>query len=577
MNKLISLLLSLSISFFLASKVYAQLQTLSTIECNDDATINSASPTSNYGTAVNLQASVYQFPPPISLSGINRFYVKFDLSSIPENAVIYDAKVNFYQISYSGLTDLNLLMALSSWSESTVTWNTTVTLDNANPITIASPPNQSQHTYDITSFVTKWHEQGYPNYGFRVSCVDESAGNRGYTFYSSEHTSQNEPELVVRYYTPIDFEGNVVHCTPGNSDGSVNLSNISGGTGNYTIQWYNSSGLMSGQTTSSLSNLSAGYYVARLVDSDATYGTKCTKSKIFLVGTECEETSVVMQLPEILMDDVFSMNTAQYTNYGTTNYLYAGEHYNNELHSYLKYNFGGLDGIVPISAEIQLRRHWHIGFSSEDELQLEKKNFYWNESIATYSTLMSSESSTTNTFQLIQSPTYTWTADVLDGFKDYVQNPSSRFNFKMTRTDNSPLSSDNSYGFKSSNNSASIRPKLSITFIPTGNCFYSPVERRISSRLLLLANNLLKFSYDESYAIESGKKLDYKIFNTNRTVVAGVIGGSALVTGSPILDHKKGFIQNVLDLSSLSLSSGYYTLEVYLEKNETRYLKFKID
>jgi hypothetical protein len=96
-----------------------------TLLSNDDALVNSSKPDKNYGTA-NL--SVYYSNVEYNLS-----YLKFDLSAIPDSAVITKAELHLW--SYTPLVDGNpaysnnpvvdlKYVSNDEWDESTITWNT---------------------------------------------------------------------------------------------------------------------------------------------------------------------------------------------------------------------------------------------------------------------------------------------------------------------------------------------------------------------------------------------------------------------------------------------------------------------
>jgi hypothetical protein len=89
--------------------------------------------------------------------------------------------------------------------------------------------------------------------------------------------------------------------------------------------------------------------------------------------------------------------------------------------------------------------------------------------------------------------------------------------------------------------------------------------------------NKLYVLYEEEYNETTNKKLQYRIYNDLHQKVAEVSNtGTATPSASPLVNITEGKNKVVLDLSGLSLSAGYYTLEVINSKNEKQYLRFKI-
>lgn len=91
-----------------------------------DASLKNLAPNNNYGSANDV--SVYLS----FIEGTERsaLLVRFDLSSIPADAIIETATLQFYlNASYNAdPVDLTIRSVSSPWAESTVTWNTAPTV-----------------------------------------------------------------------------------------------------------------------------------------------------------------------------------------------------------------------------------------------------------------------------------------------------------------------------------------------------------------------------------------------------------------------------------------------------------------
>jgi len=92
--------------------------TLTVSPPNDDAYVCSSYASTNYGSSTDLR--VRQF----DSGSLYRSFLKFDISSIPSDAIITDAKLKLY-VNYRSANDNWELHAVSddSWDEDSITWN----------------------------------------------------------------------------------------------------------------------------------------------------------------------------------------------------------------------------------------------------------------------------------------------------------------------------------------------------------------------------------------------------------------------------------------------------------------------
>lgn len=176
-----------------------------TVFAEADATVNSFNSNSNYGSGLRLDAAPSRGA--CGLRGESRAFLRFDLSGIPQTAVINSA--TFRTVAPGGFawggdgTTYTSYVTDDSWSESTITWN-----------------NQPAAGDVVGSW---WIWSGYPcQYaafkGNRVAATDiaaqvqtEVAGdqvislrlhNPGYwlSHYSREHTDPTQtPQLIIEW------------------------------------------------------------------------------------------------------------------------------------------------------------------------------------------------------------------------------------------------------------------------------------------------------------------------------------------------------------------------------------------
>jgi hypothetical protein len=100
---------------------------------------------------------------------------------------------------------------------------------------------------------------------------------------------------------------------------------------------------------------------------------------------------------------------------------------------------------------------------------------------------------------------------------------------------------------------------------------YTELKRKLDGGYYIAANNKVRFKYDEEY-MDVDQQLSFNIYKaaTNQIVLTNASFTSVL-TQVNLGDNRYGY-----DLSTFSLASGFYILEVINEKQEKFYLRFKI-
>jgi hypothetical protein len=175
-----------------------------------DAFIVNTTGTTNYGTNPNFAAIAWT-------SGgafLTRGLLAFNLTSIPTNAVITDAKLSLYcnttsdhtqlHSSLSGSNSSYLQKITSSWSEAGVTWNNQPTTTSTGQITLAQSTTSTENylNIDIDALVQDWVSNPSSNYGVLLRLITESH-YRSLIFASSDHgDSTKRPKLEITYTVP---------------------------------------------------------------------------------------------------------------------------------------------------------------------------------------------------------------------------------------------------------------------------------------------------------------------------------------------------------------------------------------
>jgi hypothetical protein len=186
--------------------------TTATLNPSADASINSATPTTNAGTGSQLTIGERND----ESSAVRRSLLKFDLSGIPVNAVVSDAMLRLYVTAdrSSNARTFRVYRLKRAWVEDQVTWNIYSTGNNwqtaggfgANDCEqtgIGSRAMSASETLDAykefsltPSAVQEMISGAFANNGFLVKADTES--DDAYIFNSREAAS-NRPELVITY------------------------------------------------------------------------------------------------------------------------------------------------------------------------------------------------------------------------------------------------------------------------------------------------------------------------------------------------------------------------------------------
>ncbi len=180
--------------FFFCSKNYASTITLQPGSEGKDAYIKAATPSMNLGTE-----SFFVVRGGI-LSQHSILLIEFNLSIIPEHAVVTNALLALDKVSGSTESLLNVYRITSDWSETDVTYENQPSFDLSVPIAniggIALLNTFVE--WDITEFVHYWHEYPSENYGLEMRSW---SGLTNVFFRTSDyetHTSLR-PKLTITY------------------------------------------------------------------------------------------------------------------------------------------------------------------------------------------------------------------------------------------------------------------------------------------------------------------------------------------------------------------------------------------
>ena len=202
---------SLVILVLFTGKIFSQ--TTVTLNCVADANFGYhdgfSTSNANGGNALFNQTF---FQPSASGTGYNcgRSVLKFDLSSIPSNAVILSATLDLYgygpasstgqvtSVGNAGNNPCLISRVSSSWTELGVTWNSqpTITSQDEDTLAVSTSFNQNYLGVDVTNMVTTMHQNQAINYGFMLHQLYESLPANGMFFSSRENILQGSPPVL---------------------------------------------------------------------------------------------------------------------------------------------------------------------------------------------------------------------------------------------------------------------------------------------------------------------------------------------------------------------------------------------
>ncbi len=162
----------------------------------------------NFGENRQFVADAWLFS---GLPGTIRSIIQFDLSSIPADAIISNAKLSLYgwdatsqlgqHSTQSGPNNCYLERITSSWNETNVSWNSQPTTTNVNKVSLpaSTSDNQNYIDVDVTLLLQDMISNPLTSFGFMIKLQNE-AYYRRMNFCSSDHPNSSlHPKLQITY------------------------------------------------------------------------------------------------------------------------------------------------------------------------------------------------------------------------------------------------------------------------------------------------------------------------------------------------------------------------------------------
>lgn len=204
---IIALLLLLNVHVYGQTRITLQPGSIEGI----DAFIYDYNPDSNLGDHPDFIASAWTAA---GSEVIVRSFIKFDLDTIPSNAIICSAKLSLYSYdsphygthsTLSGSNKSYLQRVLQDWEENTITWNNQPQADTVNIVQLAPSIGSIQDytNIDVTNLIRIMSSDSIENYGLMFS-LDREEYYRKMVFGSSDNLDSTlHPKLEISYIDPI--------------------------------------------------------------------------------------------------------------------------------------------------------------------------------------------------------------------------------------------------------------------------------------------------------------------------------------------------------------------------------------
>lgn len=579
--------------------LFAQLSSASMYAVEDSYT-TTALPNNNFGNNITMKSGTeyvagakgtyFQYH--------QRAFVKFDLSSIPTNAIIYSAELRLVLSGNStGTFDWNTKLIKSSWGEGSITANNQPTISSlSGDYVITSPVTSGTQSINVKGMVQRMVYGAANNYGWCIQVNNEAATtNSGAWFHTSEASNQFvRPLLFVQYYLPLTLSNvSISHESGvGASDGSINYDHTSLGSTTHTYQWYNGAGqLMLGEVNKQITNIPYGWYGVEITG--VSTGEKAYYG--FLVGTECEEVTISYRT-----SPNYTFNSYTYDrviaggidyrdqNYGNTTY-FRSDNWNNspwtDIKSYIDFNTWMDDAFTVNQADLALTgwSHWNSGTTNEAQFNL--VNDSWNENVMTWNASPSVAASPIATIPNTTSSNQNSTIDMVDAWNTWKTNNLTNYGveFRLQYFDDN-YNTRHMY-YSPNEATASRRPfwtfKLSlIDNFSFSYCHpdwppHSELQRQLSGAVAMTSAGVLRFQFDEEYKVDAGSFVEFELYDESRTVLASCNSQGTTTGNVAALTYSFDDNRYDLDLSNVpGISNGsYYILEVKTAKGQKRYLK----
>jgi hypothetical protein len=218
---------------------------------SDDAYVNSALPTTNYGAATTLNLQ----------SAAETTFIRFDLSAVPSGytgSSIAKATLKLYVNSVTTAGSLNVDYVTGTWTEKTITYSLQpalgTTIASSVPLTTASKGKYVE--IDVTAAMVEWLNNAQPNDGIALVANSPLVA----TFDSKENTGASHPAEIDIVYAGIAGvnTANGSGLIGGGNSGTLNLALTNTCATNQVLHWNGSAWACATAGTGTITGVTAG-------------------------------------------------------------------------------------------------------------------------------------------------------------------------------------------------------------------------------------------------------------------------------------------------------------------------------
>lgn len=513
-------------------------------------------------------------------SFFRRAFIEFDVSSIPTNAIVYEAKLNITHVGATYVTNPWIAKLLtSSWTEGAVT-------PASQPITSSSSADWSTShiesgntvSIDVRSTVQRMVYGQILNYGWSIQVNNEAATYTSGTNFNSDENGFNQPELMVKYYLPVSLSSvTVTHESEvGANDGAIGFNHSPLDMIGHSYQWIDASGSII-STNQNLTDVSYGWYGLEITGTSngeqAYYG--------FLVGTECKEVTIkYLTRPEYTNNayvyDWVSNSGIDYKdyNFGNSTYLQTDNRYNSstfswvDSKSYLDFNVWMDDAFFVSEANLLVQGFYHYNSGTTNPVELNEVNEFWNEDLVTWNTIPTNSSLVSET--IVNTSTSdqdaTWDFKSLWDTWKLDNNENHGVIFQLEDFDDDV---DAGQMYHSPNGSSINRPEWTFKlglWEEECNVQFAHLDFEMDGYYHIMKSGKIRFIFDQQYDADI---LEFNIYDYHDDLVKTQADFTAVNT-----TYGDNYLTIDVSTSQDCIGRGFFYLEVITSKNEKLYLRF---
>lgn len=529
-----------------------------------------------------------------------RLFIKFDLSSIPANAVIVSATMRFTpsgteNIATTNSTELYLEACNTAWSQTTLSHSSGITNNVVLfPIGISNLVG-TKREFNVTSHVQAMVDGRVPNYGWRMRRSSEGAAT-----LTTKYVSKNgiyapaRPKLEISYYVPAYVSAaTIVHATSGASNGSISPTILEGSSTTRTYQWYDASGIISGATSINLTSRPFGWY--GLKSSGTTAGDDLYQA--FLIGTQCDMVSIVFNPDANYIDDATiynyttgsGLNITDYgqTNFGTNNAIITEQWLNGTWYkrsSLIKFKLWVDPTLEVLEAKMTMTGFTHNPLERPNDSKLTQITSGWKETGVSYN-IRPTVGSNFVTIGNMPAGSGNSTIELKDFFNSWKTNNTNNFglDFSLQNYISPPVSgtTQTRQSYQSSDNTSKPSIAFKVSWVQNGCDLnsYTRFKDALDASFVRTIQGQLKIQFNEDYDQKAGRFAKLVLYDaTNNQIKAGINNDGTLI-GPFLLPAKLlefDYNQHVVNFTTYSLVEGNtYILELTNSVGEKSYIKFK--